>query len=77
MARRKSNKQVKQMISDVEVYRRNGCLPTYYAFDYHKGDFGYWVWINPGWFFRAVYFGTVSIKGKNYGRAQKERQAKA
>lgn len=63
MARKRvSNSKAKQMICDVEDFRRNGCVPTYCIFDYHKGYFGYWTWLKSGWFFRFVNLGTVSIK---------------
>lgn len=60
------NKSVKQMICDVEQYRRNGCLPTYYLFTFsHDGDFGYWVALRSGWFFRAIYNGVVSVEARD------------
>ncbi|EOX3456151.1 hypothetical protein ACPFUK_003368 [Vibrio cholerae] len=61
MAKRISNKKAKQMIFDVEVFRRNGCLPKTFYFSFYKNQFGYWVWIQSGWFFRSVYFGKVSV----------------
>lgn len=61
MAKRISNKKAKQMIFDVEVFRKNGCLPKTFYFGFYKNQFGYWVWIQSGWFFRAVYFGKVSV----------------
>lgn len=57
------NRRVRQMICDVEYYRRNGCLPYEYLFCFYKGDFGYWVHLRSGWFFRAVYNGIVSLNG--------------
>ncbi|ENM3902035.1 hypothetical protein EFU53_000547 [Vibrio cholerae] len=72
MAKRISNKKAKQMIFDVEVFRRNGCLPKTFYFSFYKNQFGYWVLIQSGWFFRACYFGKISlnankIKGKQNG----------
>ncbi|OQK43823.1 hypothetical protein CGT72_10085 [Vibrio cholerae] len=61
MAKRISNKRTKQMLGDIEIFRRNGCLPTTFCFCFFKGQFGYWVLIESGWFFRSVYFGEVSI----------------
>lgn len=61
MARRISNKKAKQMISDVEMFKRNGCLPKTFLFSFYENQFGYWVWIRSGWFFRAVYLGKVSV----------------
>ncbi|USD58955.1 hypothetical protein J4N45_10475 [Vibrio sp. SCSIO 43140] len=55
------NSKVKQMICSVEIYRRNGCLPAKYQFTYKDGEFGYWVHLKTGWFFRAVYLGCVSV----------------
>lgn len=57
------NKRVKQMICDVEYYRRNGCVPADHLFTFHNGDFGYWVHLRSGWFFRGVYNGVVSLGG--------------
>ncbi|EGR0263999.1 hypothetical protein FMH13_13660 [Vibrio cholerae] len=55
------NRLAKQMICSVEEYRRNGCVPSEYRFAFEKGDFGYWVHLKSGWFFRAVYHGRVSL----------------
>jgi hypothetical protein len=55
------NKQVKQMIHDVEIMKRNGCLPLHHLFTFKDGDFGYYVLLRSGWFFRGVYYGVVSL----------------
>lgn len=55
------NCKVKQMICSVEINRRNGCLPKEFRFTYKDGDFGYWVHLKSGWFFRAVYLGQISL----------------
>ncbi|MCJ0804077.1 hypothetical protein [Vibrio vulnificus] len=65
MAKRVSNKKAKQMISDVEMFRRNGLSPKTTCFSFYEKQFGYWVWIESGWFFRAVYFGTVSVAAEH------------
>lgn len=57
------NKRVKQMICDVELYRRNGYIPNECVFTFHNGDFGYWVALKSGWFFRGVYFGVITLCG--------------
>ncbi|MGL4223866.1 MAG: hypothetical protein ACRCSE_01785 [Vibrio sp.] len=55
------NKRVKQMICDVGAFIKSGCLPETFYFGFHENQFGYWVWIRSGWFFRAVYYGRVSV----------------
>lgn len=56
-----NNRLAKKQIINVEIFRRNGCLPAQYRFTFKDNDFGYWVKLKSGWFFRAVYFGTISL----------------
>ncbi len=56
-----NNRKAKQMICDIERYRRNGCVPKECIFTFKDGDFGYWAKLRTGWFFRAIYAGTISL----------------
>ncbi len=55
------NKKVRKMIHYLEISKRNGCIPLRCLFTFKDGDFGYWVPIESGWFFRGVYYGVVSL----------------
>lgn len=55
------NKKEKQMICDVEVFKRNGIVPNKTTYHFKGGDFGYTFLMRSGWFFRGVYQGTISL----------------
>lgn len=55
------NKKVKKQIIRTEILVRNGCLPSVYDFKFHNGDFGCWVLLRSGWFFRGIYRGVISL----------------
>lgn len=57
------NKAVKQMICDIENKKHFGNEKPSYLHSYHDGQFGYWVYIPSGWFFRAVYLGKLTFIG--------------
>ena len=55
------NKKVKQMICDVEVFKRNGIVPNQTTYHFKGCDFGYTFLMRSEWFFRGVYQGVVSL----------------
>lgn len=68
----KKNKQAKQMICDVERFKRNGVLPNKAKFLFREGVFWYAFLMRSGWLYREVYYGTVRLdcKGKNIGKLE-------
>ncbi len=65
----KKNKQAKQMICDVERFKRNGAIPHQTKFHFKEGVFGYTFPTRFG-FLRGIYYGTVRLdcKGNNIER---------